>query len=454
MEDLATILARLAQLEQELAEAKSYIAELEAELKRRGKHYRPKANRQPTQKPQDKRKVEHRQHPGQTREAPQPPETEIQQHDIHADKCTHCDSENLQPTGEFYDHMQVDIPEPKLEYHRFRHHAMQCEQCGKISHTIGENEISGSHIGPHARLLACYARGCLGISLGKTTRLMQELFNLNVSRAGVLGHVVWGGKIFAPVVKQLLALLRTSPVVHADETGWRIDGKNVWAWCFSNAKLAVFLIRRHRSAAVIQEALGASIAGVLITDFYAAYNAIDCEKQKCLVHLLRELSELSEELPARCVQHHMQPLMVLFQDAIALAKQRESMSADAYHAATDTIYIRFGKALAKTSNNKHVLRIHKRLRKHVDSLFTFMEKTGVPADNNAAERDIRSVAAARADGGVNRTDANATSFANIKSIIRTCEKNALKFWDYGHQLLESLRHQLPPPLPLPINTAG
>jgi hypothetical protein len=79
-------------------------------------------------------------------------------------------------------------------------------------------------------------------------------------------------------VQELLAILRESPVVHADESGWRINGKNVWCWCFSNPKLAVFLIYRHRSAAVVREVLGDSLQGVLVTDFYAAYHAIECRK--------------------------------------------------------------------------------------------------------------------------------------------------------------------------------
>lgn len=51
------------------------------------------------------------------------------------------------------------------------------------------------------------------------------LWVLPLSRAGALGHVLWGGKLFAAVVRQFLELLRQSDVVHADETGWRIDGK-------------------------------------------------------------------------------------------------------------------------------------------------------------------------------------------------------------------------------------
>lgn len=81
-------------------------------------------------------------------------------------------------------------------------------------------------------------------------------------------------------------------------------------------------------------------------------------------------------------------------------------------------------------------------------LFTFLEQPHVPPENNAAERDIRSVAAARSDGGVNRSPEGATAFANLKSIIRTCQKNGRNFIDYGLQTIRSLFPGKPLPLPL------
>lgn len=456
MDDLQPLLERLARVEQELgetkqklAEAHAQIAELEAELARRGKNYRPKSNRQPTKSAEDRRTKPHRKHPGTFREPPQPKPEEIIHHDVRPESCPHCGGRELEPTGAFDDHMQVDIPEPKLEYHRFRRHVMHCQHCGQDSQARGEGELPGGHIGPRARLLVGYSRSFLGISLGKTCDLLRELFGLELSRAGALGHIAWGGKLFSPVVQSLLTILRESPVVHADETGWRIDGKNVWAWCFCNPRLAVFLIRKSRSAEVIKEALGESLAGVLITDFYAAYNKIKAAKQKCLVHMLRELHELREKLPTRCVSHHIQPLIVLFQDAVALGKRRDELTADAYTQACEQIYIRYGECVAKGTNNKDVRRIQKRLEKYVDDMFTFLERPGVPADNNGGERDIRSVAAARADGGVNRTDWGATAFANIKSVIRTCQKNTLPFINYGLGLLSAAIRGRPLPLPCP-----
>ena len=96
------------------------------------------------------------------------------------------------------------------------------------------------------------------------------------------------------------------------------------------------------------------------------------------------------------------------------------------------------------------VRIWKRF-KHCDELFTFLDDPRVPADNNGCERDIRSLAAARNDGGVHRAEWSAVAFARIKSVIVTGFKNGVRFVHYGLEVVRAkLRGQ---PLPLPLATS-
>jgi hypothetical protein len=310
--------------------------------------------------------------------------------------------------------------------------------------------LPGAHIGPRARLLTCYSRAHLGISLGKTRDLLHDFFGLTVSRAGLLGHLRWGGALFEPVVEDLLERLRNSPVVQGDETGWRINGQTAWAWCFRDPKLAIFLIDKHRSRDVIERVLGETFAGTLVSDFYAAYHGLECPKQRCLVHLLRELAKLREEVPWQSVNAFIQPLITLIQDAITLGKDRKQYTKAAFAEARQTIHDRFDDLLLNSrSSNRECKRIWKRLFKHCDELFTFLDDPRVPADNNGCERDIRSLAAARNDGGVHRTEWSAAAFARIKTVIVTSLKNGLRFIHYG---LDAVRARLKgDPMPLPVN---
>lgn len=448
------LLARVAELERENAELRARNAkleernaELEGELKRRSKRYRPKPNaKRLAKKRPDRRKQPHRKHPGVFRKPPVADENTIY-HDVRLECCPHCGGNELEDTGRFDDHLVEDIPEPKIEVHRYRRHVQTCRGCGRESQGRGELELPGAQIGPRARLLAGYCRAHLGISLEKTDDLLWQLFGLDVSRAGTLGHIRWGAALFDPVIEKLFEVLRESPVIHADETGWRIDGKNVWAWCFSNPRLALFLIDHHRSADVVRRALGESLPGVLVTDFYAAYNAIECRKQKCLVHLLRDLHELREELSRWHVTKYVEPLITLFGEAIQLAKARSTMSGRKYKAACQKIEARLEAIIWQKPKQPDCRRINRRLVRHRFELLTFLEDPNVPADNNTSERDIRSVVAARNDGGVNRSNWGAAAFSKWKSVIRTCQKNGLNFLDYGLTLLRARATHSPLPLP-------
>src|SRR5579883_1079084 len=441
---------RIAELESENAELRKRIAQLEHQvqtfLQRRK---RPKAKRPPRQgTPDDLRRQEHRKHPGVFRPEP-PPGTQFIEHDVHPQHCTHCGSNNLEATGQFEDHIVADIPEPKLEWHRYRRHIHRCHDCTRTCQGRGDLELPGAHIGPRARLLTCYGRAHLGISLGKTRDLLHDFFGLSVSRAGLLGHLRWGGTLFEPVVDELLERLRNSPVVQGDETGWRINGQTAWAWCFRDPKLAIFLIDKHRSSVVITRVLGESFAGTLVSDFYAAYNGLDCPKQRCLVHLLRELAKVREEIPWQSVRSFIGPLISLVQDAIGLGKERERHTKATFAEARATILDRFDDLMMNFgSQNADCCRIWKRLCKHCEELFVFLDDPRVPADNNGCERDIRSLAAARSDGGVHRAEWSAAAFARIKSVIVTSLKNGLRFIHYG---LDAVRAKLKgEPMPLPV----
>ena len=102
-----------------------------------------------------------------------------------------------------------------------------------------------------------------------------------------------------PAVAAILDCIRASPVVHADETGWRQSGANGYVWTFSTPTERYFL-RRGRGKTVVDQALSDACSGVLVSDSYAAYHHYDGPKQRCWAHpcssqgqaLLRDIHDL------------------------------------------------------------------------------------------------------------------------------------------------------------------
>ena len=133
---------------------------------------------------------------------------------------------------------------------------------------------------------------------------LQTVHQLKLSVGAIVDLMHVAAQRAQPVVAEMLERIRASPVVHADETGWRQDGVNGYVWTFSTPTERYFL-RRGRGKAVVDEVLGESDAqgdgmpfsGVLVSDFYAAYSHYPGLKQRCWAHLLRDIDDLKTLYP-------------------------------------------------------------------------------------------------------------------------------------------------------------
>ena len=86
-----------------------------------------------------------------------------------------------------------------------------------------------------------------------------------------------------------------------------------------------------------------------------------------------------------------------------MGKDREKLGRTAFDQAYRRLIDRFDDRMLRThSCHPDCVRIWKRLSQHCDERFIFLDDPAVPADSNGTERDIRSLAAARSDGGTHR----------------------------------------------------
>jgi hypothetical protein len=87
----------------------------------------------------------------------------------------------------------------------------------------------------------------------------------------------------------ILNRMLAGPLIHADETQIGVKGKTTYVWVLTSLYEVVYLHSETREGDMIQRIM-ASFKGVLVTDFYAPYDSIDCPQQKCLLHLMRDLN--------------------------------------------------------------------------------------------------------------------------------------------------------------------
>lgn len=125
---------------------------------------------------------------------------------------------------------------------------------------------------------------------------LETFHQFKVSLGGLVGVVQAVAKLGQGAVQQVQDRIRASPVVHADETGWREDGHNGYAWTFSTPTERYF-VHGRRDKGMVDAALGAEFSGVLVSDFYAAYHHYPGEHQRCWAHLLGDIHDLKQQHP-------------------------------------------------------------------------------------------------------------------------------------------------------------
>jgi len=260
-------------------------------------------------------------HPGSTRRKPE----HIDEHvDVTLKRCPDCGGANLSRCKRHEDHYQEDIVLPQKKVTRYRHHLYYCKDCKKTVQGIGKNEMPGSYIGPVAKSVAGFLRYQTGMPYRKIRQLFGELFHLDFDPSSCPGfdrQIRSRGQPFYDLLKKNLS---KKPFVHADETGWRVDGINHWLWCFAAVGAIVYLIDRSRSGTVVKSVLSKKYPGVLISDFLSTYNSIKCRKQRCLVHLLRLIKKqlLYFEGDRKKTKYFLQ-FKVLVKRIIELSRQTE-----------------------------------------------------------------------------------------------------------------------------------
>lgn len=257
---------------------------------------------------------------------------------------------------------------------------------------------------------------------------------------GVLDRVATRG---AGAVAAILAAIRGSPMVQADETGFREDGTNGYLWSFSTPTERYFA-RAGRNKEVVDEVLGPDFAGVLVTDFYAAYDHYDGPHQRCWTHLLRDIHTLKERHPHDAVLHTWATQLRAIYDRAGRVTGADAVRRRVRRRCEDDLLAVCAPFLeAEAATVPHAV-LCRRIAKYLPELFTFVTDPAVPATNNGAERSIRPVVIQRKISGGTRSPTGTTTFTRLATLFGTWRARGLD------PLVACQRLLSPQALPLPV----
>jgi transposase len=360
-------------------------------------------------------------HPGSRRPVPE----RIDQRQEHRlPRCPHCGG-RLQRCTDTRTRYIEDIPQgirPVVTEHVI--HRDWCPHCKKQVEPVVSAALPGAMLGNRTLVLSSWLHYGLGNTLSRIVEVFNYHLQLKLTAGGLVQMWYRLQEVLYPWYQQLQAEALASAVLHADETSWRVAGKTHWLWCFANDDLTYYLIDRSRGEPALRKFFLEEFQGTLVTDFWGAYNAVVCAaRQGCLVHLLRDLETV--ERYGRGGEHwpaFAKKLRRLLGDAIRLWRQRPEFSPEVFASRRQRLQDRLDELIVTPWEDKQAKRLIKRLRRHRNDLFTFLDKPGVPFDNNLAERAIRPAVIIRKNSYANRSQRGADAQAVLMSIYRTLKQ--------------------------------
>ena len=269
----------------------------------------------------------------------------------------------------------------------------------------------------------------LQIPQNAVAKSIKELFKLPLSRGSINRLKAAGANRLEAAYHAILKCVVKGKLVHADETKVRIDGKDGYVWVFTNLEDVAFVYSETRDATTPQKVL-AGFNGVLVSDFYAAYDSIPCSQQKCLIHLMRDLNE---DLAKQPFNEEMRELAQEFARMVKpMIDSVDRFGLSAYHLRRHKKSVnRFYDFLSRRDYQTQVAASYKkRFERNSGKLFTFLDHDEVPWNNNNAEHAIKVFVRLRRsiDG---KSSANSIrDYLVLLSISETCKCKGISFLDF------------------------
>ena len=384
-------------------------------------------------------------HPGHRRPRP----TRIDHRQEHRLKLCPCCGGPLQRCRRPRTRIIEDLPE-NLQSVVTEHtiHRDYCPKCKKHVESVVPDALPNATFGHRVVSFTSWCHYGLGVTLDQLIDILQFHLQTKLSAGGLIAAWRRLADILTPWQEQIAAEAKKSAYLHADETGWRVQGQTCWLWCFANGQVCYYLIDRCRGSPVLQRFFGQAFGGILLHDFWAAYESIDVlDRQYCLVHLLRELEKVDQHNTTPAWQAFAKTLRRLIYDGIRLRK-RPDFTPEKYRSRILRLGRRLDAFIATESADADARRLLKRLRRTGDHLFTFLDYPQIPFENNFAERQIRPAVILRKNSQSNRSERGAVTQAVLMSVYRTLR---LRGHDPLQTIADALRTYLQtghlPPLP-------
>ena len=302
---------------------------------------------------------------------------------------------------------------------RGRHPDVAPDQYGASAHRVGRRVMAAAHVLHYG----------VGVPVRKVPAVLRALTGVELSQGAISQDALRRARgAVGDAYHKLRGSVRASPLVHTDDTGWRVDGRPAFLMAFETDEATVYQVRaRHRNEEV-REVVPSDYGGVMVTDRGRSYDAqalSGVKQQKCLAHVLRSISEVVETKRGRG-RSFGNRLSRLLREAMELRQayhrgEAADFAAEAERLRREATYHLRDRPISDADN----WRLQNELGWHDDrgNLLRFLDDPSIEPTNNRAERALRGAVIARKVSHCSKNVGGADAFSAFTSVIRTLARN-------------------------------
>jgi transposase len=342
-------------------------------------------------------------------------------------------------------HQLLELPPISAQVIEVQQCGLDCPQCGR--HNLAPAPAgcdSEQALGARLQSVIVYLKHTHHLSYERMAQVLLDVFGVALSQGAIDNCLRRAGQAAEPAVATIQEAVASSPVIHGDETGSRIDGNKAWHWVFVTVRAVLHLIQRSRGQDVPQAMMGEHRAEVWVCDCWSGQlNAPAATFQLCLAHQVRNLQAVIDTQSDEIIWAAQ--VQAIFYNTMRLAQpqRRVVVPRALFEAEWRDLERQLDDQLSEALPPGPARTLQKRYRKHREHLFVCLARADVPATNNVAERALRPAVIHRNVTNGFRSQWGADGYAALLSITDTAKL-------HGHSPFRAILDLMgPPALPLP-----
>jgi transposase len=341
-----------------------------------------------------------------------------------------------------YEKRQVfDIPPVNLVVTEHQSQIKACPNCGSLNKAdFPESVKYPVQYGPNILASVVYCKNYQFIPYERISEFFSDIMGINICPATIIRAEKQCFRNLEEFENTIKEKIITSPVIHCDETGMKIEGNRHWLHVASNDKYTCYYSHRKRGTEAMN-AMGIlpEFKGTAVHDGWKPFSNYDCTHALCNVHLKRELTGIEENYNQQWAKDMNELLSEMKKYADECKEQVKDLDFEQIKVLEERFNTTLLKGIEENPPSVNPIRKGKRGRnpktkaknllerflEHKEKILRFMTDLKVPFENNQAERDIRMMKLQQKISGTFRTTQGAQAFCRIRAYISTIKKNNL-----------------------------